>query len=59
MWKDETNLDVASRSSLAGKAFVSGVCGTWRYSVSEDHGGFSSLVVRLFIYKIFKNINGL
>lgn len=44
MWSDSEG-SAAARSGVAGLAYLSGVCGSTRYSVCEEQGGFSSIAV--------------
>ncbi|CAF0856252.1 unnamed protein product [Brachionus calyciflorus] len=42
LWLDGTGLPSA-RAGLLGLAYVKGICSSYRYSVSEEQGGFSSI----------------
>lgn len=42
MWSSSAG-DSASRSSVAGLAFLSEVCQSFRYSICEEEGGFASI----------------
>ena len=44
MWAD-SGPDPASRTGTAGIAFLSSVCSQYKYSVSEEKGGFESASV--------------
>ena len=45
MWTPDTTQTPAVRSGIAGIAYITGVCGTSRYMVQEEFGGFQSIGV--------------
>ena len=56
MWSEDSTDTVDSRSGVAGLAWVGAICGTFKYSICEEHGGFESVsVYRNFNAKI-KNL---
>ncbi len=45
LWSSFTGQPASSRSAVAGYAFIGSVCGTNRYSIQEEFGGFQSVTV--------------
>ena len=45
LWSSFTGQPATSRSAVAGYAFIGSVCGTNRYSIQEEFGGFQSVTV--------------
>ena len=40
LWNSDTSLPISTRTSVAGFAYVGGICGLYRYSIQEEFGGF-------------------
>lgn len=45
MWSSDKNQPVDVRSQVEGMAWVGGICQEYKYSISEEQGGFQNIEV--------------
>jgi hypothetical protein len=45
LWSDDNTTTASQRTGVAGFAYVAAVCGSYRYSINEDNGFRSILVL--------------
>jgi hypothetical protein len=49
MWSDAAGTP-ETRSGTVGLAWLERICTTFKYSIAEDTGGFSNIIVKYFIF---------
>ena len=50
LWSTDTTATPDTRKSVAGLAWVGGVCDkNYKYSISEEYGGFKNVAVSIII----------
>ena len=56
MWSNDYGQLQSLRTTVTGFSLIGEICGTNRYSIVEEFGGFSSLAVKIFqlVFAIFK-----
>ena len=56
LWSADSSLSPSSRASVVGFASVGMICTSNRYSIIEETGGFSSVLVCFLLFKFKSHI---